>query len=282
MADQIISPAGGIGRHTGFKTRRSKEHQSSTLWWATKIKEVELMFELQTLNYDQQELLENTISSNAFYMIVGGALVSRKSLSVVRMGDGEVYLYNEAENGPIVPKALKGDHSEEWLKRLGVWNIPENILHNRLLMAAEECTYFAPSISGIWNPGYNNYGLSYRDKYVDNFFVNDWSMDMKFALYKEAKHILLICGKTETADALQIRLKNRFKVKVTYLKLTSWEGTEDVITLASEVDAPLVLFSAGPAGKYIGPKIAANNKVVLDIGNTIDYWIPEYTKNDNR
>lgn len=32
----ILSPAGGIGRHTGFKTRRSKEHQSSTLWWATK------------------------------------------------------------------------------------------------------------------------------------------------------------------------------------------------------------------------------------------------------
>lgn len=25
-----------MGRHTGFKTRRSKEHQSSTLWWATK------------------------------------------------------------------------------------------------------------------------------------------------------------------------------------------------------------------------------------------------------
>ena len=35
----------------------------------------------------------------------------------------------------------------------------------------------------------------------------------------------------------------------------------------------LVLYSGGPGGKIIGPKIAkAKNKIVLDVGNTLLPW----------
>jgi hypothetical protein len=206
-------------------------------------------------------------------MLVGDALISGKKLSVVRMGDGETYLYSESLKGDgIIAPGTQGRYDEPWLKMLGCLNIPRKILRKRIEDAATDCTYFAPSISGVWRQDYNNHERSFRSQYVDNFFVNDWTTEMQSALYTQAGHILLIHSSAETADSMQINLKNKLNVKVTFLKLTRWEDTENIINQASAIDAKLVLFSAGPAGKYIGPKIAAQKKVVLDIGNSIDHW----------
>jgi hypothetical protein len=206
-------------------------------------------------------------------MIVGNAVISGKPLSVVRMGDGEVYLYRECLKGTgYIAPGTQGRYDGKWLRMLGCFNIPKNVLKERIEYAAAECSHFAPSISGIWRQDYNNHYLSFRMTYVDNFFVNDWTTEMKSELYVQAKHVLLIHGSTETADALQINLKKKLGVKVTFLKLTRWEDTEDIIKKAILSDASLVLFSAGPAGKYIAPRIAESNKVVLDVGNSIDHW----------
>ena len=232
------------------------------------------MYELQKLSRQQIQLCESTVSSNTFYMIVGDALISRKPLSVVRMGDGEKRLWEDVQTNPDDLVLPDKRHDREWLNKLGVLGIPRGILKSRLMSAADDCSYFAPSISGIWREDYYNHNLSFRKKYVDNFFVNAWTEEMKIALFQQARHVLFIHGNAETADAMQIRSQDKLGVKVSFLKLTSWEETDDIIKKTTKITAPLVLFSAGPAGKYIGPAIANGlaPRVVIDLGNAADHW----------
>jgi hypothetical protein len=231
------------------------------------------MYELTRLTAKQVSLCEKTISSNTFYMLVGDALISKKDLSVVRMGDGEVRLYQDVAQGGEEILSPTPRHNQDWLQKLGVLNIPKGLLKQRLHSAANGCTYFAPSISGIWRTDYDNHGLSYRQNYVDNFFVNAWTPEMIVALFRQAGHVLLIHANAETADAMQINSQNKLGVKVSFLKMTSWEQSESVVQAAHKIDAPLVLFSAGPGGKYIGPAISdGRGKVALDLGNSVDGW----------
>lgn len=228
------------------------------------------MFKLKKLDEEKLQICHNTISSNTFYMIVGDSLDSGKSLSVVRMGDGEHTIM--AATDPDNP-VFDADRA----LRLGCEGIDLYLLQTRLEKAANECTYFAPSVSGIVREDYNLYNFfNPRNRYVDNFFCNAWTEDMKIDLFKKAGHVLFIHCNTESADAVQIRAKWGLGVKVTYLKLCDWRQSDEVIEKALKINAPLVVFSAGPASKYIGPEIARSGnipKITLDIGNTSDSWL---------
>jgi len=225
------------------------------------------------------EWAQDTISSNTFYMMVGHALVAGEALSVVRMGDGECQLMQDCMVAYETGRGgeLANGHDDAWLERMGVLGIAKKLLKQRLEIAANACTHFAPSVSGIQLENFRLYDLfEPRTRYVDNFFCNAWTEEMKIQLFQQAKHVLFIHRSLPSADALQIRAKYALGVKVTYLRLSSWEDAEGVIDQASKIDAPLVLFSAGPASKYIGPEIAVGGnipKVTLDIGNAADYWL---------
>lgn len=98
---------------------------------------------------------------------------------------------------------------------------------------------------------------------------------MVIDLFKAAGHVLMIHRNVHTADAMQNRAKWFLGVRVTWVKMDKWQDSESVIQQANAVNAPLVLFSSGPAGKYIGPRIANGSstpKVVLDIGNAMDMF----------
>lgn len=234
------------------------------------------MWELTKLSDDQILRCLNTVSSNAFYMLVGDALDSGKNLSIVRMADGEKMLMdlcNEGNSDDLITPTI--EFNADWLKRMGVSDIPKKILKARLLEAAMNATYFSASLSGIQIPKYFVDNFSPRGVYIDNFFPNDWDEEMKINLFKKAGHVLFIHRSTNTADAIQIRAKYVLGVKVTYLKLTHWTEAESVIEKAKAIDAPLTLFSAGPASKIIGPAIATSGnipKVTLDIGQAADRW----------
>jgi hypothetical protein len=236
------------------------------------------MFEPISLSKNQIKLCESTISSNAFYMLVGDALVNSKPFSVVRMGDGERQLMTLAKKNNPHNQATISEQAnpDDWMKRMGCYGISNIGLIERLEHAANDCTYFAPSVTGIQLENFNLYNIFRpRNQYVDNFFCNAWTEEMKIQLFKTAKHVLFIHRNTSCADAMQIRAKYALDIKVTYLKLENWEQSEDVIKRGSQIDAPLVLFSAGPASKYIGDRIANSGipKVSLDVGNAADYWL---------
>lgn len=232
------------------------------------------MFEPQPLTPEQIERCLNTISPNTFYIMVTSAIVKKEVLSTIRCGDGEKLLMDWCEGIPPSP----GDRelTDDWMKQLGVLGIEKHELHTRLCRAANECTWFGPSISGIIRPDFSLYGrFNPRDRYVDNFWCNAWDEEMKINLYKAAGHVLLIHRNSLCADALEIRAK-KIGVKVSYLKLDNWQETDEVIEDAAKVDAPLVIFSAGPASKFMGQMIASGGripKVSLDIGNSVDQWL---------
>jgi hypothetical protein len=232
---------------------------------------------LTTLTQHQKDLANKYLSAYSFYYMVGDALLTGSPLSVVRMGDGEREILEEVKWKCDVGygQNLVSVRDTEWRTRLGFDGITCDEAYSRILEAGNTCSHFAPSVSGLSIPEFDLFQYFVpRDQYLDNFFVNIWNTQYKVELYKAAQDILFIHRSRGAADALQIRCKNKLGVKVSYLELSKWEQTEGVIQQAVEnTDAKLVLFAGGPASKYLSPRIAASGKVVLDIGNTTDYWL---------
>jgi hypothetical protein len=229
---------------------------------------------LNKLDENKKKICENTISANAFLGLVGDALLNKNPLSVVRMADGERQIILDTESP--MPSDKLNSFTQEWRIAFGCDGITCGEMRNRLYMAANLCTYFAPSLSGLWNKNFDVYSLFLpREKYVDNFFPNLWKLDEKIELLKAAQHVLFIHRSRGLADAMQIRARNHLGVKVTYLELKDWRDADKVIKASKTIDAPLVLFSAGPANKHIGPIIASCGKipkVTLDIGQAGAHW----------
>ena len=236
------------------------------------------MFNLQKLNYKQIEMCNRTISSNTFYLLVGNAIIANKPLSVIRMADGEKHFFNNCRIGKLTDLATPpAGHNDTWMEWMGCKGITKKEMLKRLRLAMKS-DYFAPSITGITLKTFDVHNEFYwkwfsPKIYVDNFFPNAWDEEMKINLFKLAKHVVFIHRTTSTADAMQIRAK-KFGVKVTYIKLTNWQEADAVAITASQIDAPLVIFSGGPASKYIGNYIAHHGrpKVALDIGQAADRW----------
>jgi hypothetical protein len=248
------------------------------------------MFPLEPMDDQQIQWCQKTISSNAFYLLVGDALAGHKSLSVVRMADGELSLFRQTKELILNGKGREevqqpGDEPDSWKDQFGIRGINASELNNRIYLAHSKCNYFAPSLSGIHSENFRTqtmFPATQMWKWVDNFFPNAWDDEMKINLYRKAGHVLFIHANRALADALQIRCKYALGVKVTYLELSSWHQSEAVIETAKLVDAPLVIFSGGPANKYIGPAIAVNGKVrkvTLDIGQAAEKWVLPHLKN---
>lgn len=227
------------------------------------------MWEPVQLNYEQINRCLNTISPNTFHMICGDALWRHKGLSVVRMGEGELKLYHCLKQGGDLTEWFL----EEWRVRIGVEGIDKAELIARFNKAVFECDYFSPSISGIINPIFDLYFLRKEARYLDNFFINFWSEEQIVQLYKTAGHVVLLHRNEGTGFAFTRRAAEYLNVKVTYIELSNWSQSENIIDQVNALSAPLVLFSGGPASKYIAPEIAKSNKVVLDVGNSVDRFI---------
>ncbi|VVB55101.1 Uncharacterised protein [uncultured archaeon] len=218
-----------------------------------------------------------TISANAFFIMVMDALRSNQALSCIRMADGEKMLMEQVSkqkfNEVLTPPEGYG---QDWMKTYGVEGITAGELKMRLTIAATQCSHFAPSITGIHDPKYNVYKLwTEREFFVDNFWMEAWTREQKTDLFKQAGHVLLIHRNASTADSMQLRVQANLGVKVHYIPLNNWRQCPEVIEKAHENKASLVLFSGGPAGKYIGPQIATEGirpKIVLDVGHGADLF----------
>jgi hypothetical protein len=221
------------------------------------------------------ETAQHIMSHRAFFEIVLDALQTKKPLSVVRMGDGERLLMDMTNDNTTSTELIRPGY-EDWMRTLGLEGITKKEIYGRLWLASRQADYFAPSVTGLYNDGFNLFDIfPKRKNYVDNFFVNDWEEDMKARLFKEAGHVLLIHANAHTADSMQLRAQANLGVKVEYIPLSNWRQAESVIDRAADNDAPLVLFSGGPACKYIGYGISRGGnkpKVVLDLGNAADHW----------
>lgn len=220
----------------------------------------------------ERKICLKTISPKAIYAIVGNAIINRQSISIVRMGDGECKILMADKTKPFTD--FNRTH-KDWNKRLGIEGIPTDVLQKNILEAGNNCTYFAPSISGIFIPGYYLYNFfKPRPYYFDNFYVNDWTAEMIrmlleasdgiFIIHRDYKKIISNFKKNIICDK---------KIKFDGFPKNNWDDNEQAIDTAIKSGMQLILYSGGPGGKVIGPKIAkAKNKIVLDIGNTLMPW----------
>jgi hypothetical protein len=231
------------------------------------------------LSPDQRRLCLKTVSSTSLYYLALDALKTHTGFSIVRMADGEKHLYdlilNNTPHTHLLPsiKGAAGWLTEIWLKRMGLYDIPLWILKYRMDFAVKNATFFAPSPSGFVDPEYNVYGYWPEPKYyAEHFFNVVWNEDFKEKLVRAAGHVLCIHGNASTVDSMQLRVQSNLDSKVSWIQLTDWTHTVDVIEKAKTCTAPLVIFSGGPSGKMIGPSLSSCGKVVLDIGNQMDRW----------
>lgn len=232
-----------------------------------------MLFSIKKLSGLEKEICLKTISPKAIFAIVGNAIVQRKSISIVRMGDGEFRILKADKTKPFT----EFDYIKNWNKRLGTEGMSVDKLQKNIIKAGNSCTYFAPSVSGIsLREYYGHVFFKSRLYYFDNFYVNDWTADMikmlleasegVFIIHRDYKKIISNFKKT-------YNLSKKGGVKFSGFPKDSWSDNEQAIEAAVQSGRQLILYSGGPAGKIIGPEIAkSHNKIVLDVGNTLLPW----------
>lgn len=229
-----------------------------------------MILSIKHLSDKERDICLRTISPKAIFALVGDAVTLKKGLSIVRMGDGEAKILQSPTDEPF----HAFDHREAgWNERLGIEGLDVRTIQANIVEAGNTCTYFAPSVSGISRDTYHLYDhFAPRDVYFDNFFVNDWTGEM-------IKMLLEACGGAfiihKHAAALVEDFSAHYSLPASMFasfEKKSWRDNEQATEAASQSDKQLVLFSAGPAGKVIGPRIAKAGKIVLDVGNTLPSW----------
>ncbi len=165
-----------------------------------------------------------------------------------------------------------------WNKKLGTDGADIGYLKKLIKQAGNSCTYFAPSISGINRHEFSLYSFFKKRKiYFDNFYVNDWTHDMIKMLLGASRGVYIIhrdYKKIIQNFRKNYSLTNKNNIDFDGTVKENWNDNNEVIARAIQSGKQLVLFSGGPGGKIIGPKIAQAKKgqVVLDVGNTLMPW----------
>lgn len=192
--------------------------------------------------------------------IIPQALYARQPLSIVRMSDGEEKIFSYCKAHPDTAPMLQ--FSQEWRNRFGVEGITCGEMYGRLSAAARECTYFAPD-------GGEEFFLKHfpaRLPFAEIYFPHRWTRKQRVRLLQLAGSVTVVNANIEVASRIAA-LYNPNPLAVCFVPLRNWRGSEDAIRSCAAQDCPLVFVSAGPASKYIIPRIAQQGKVVLDMGS---------------
>lgn len=228
-----------------------------------------MLWDVKKLTPEEADICRRTLSPKAAFALVGHAVARREGLSVVRMGDGEVRILEARDD----LRFSSFDHYPDWNVRLGIEGLSVKEIQRRIIRAANECTYFAPSVSGISMHHYRLHDkVARRDVYFDNFFVNDWTKRM-IRLLLEASDGVFIAHR-EYREIIDNFVSHYELPREHFagIKKESWQDNERTVSAALASGKQLILFSAGPAGKVIGPELSARGLVSLDIGNTLPHW----------
>jgi hypothetical protein len=229
---------------------------------------------VKKLSAEEKSICTRTLSPNAAFALVADALARQESLSVIRMGDGE---HRILQSDPDQPFSFFEKEHPGWNRRLGIEGMPTDLMQKNIIEAGNRCTYFAPSVSGISLPHYDLYSyFEPRPFYLDNFFVENWLANMIKQLLLASGGLFILHREPEKIVAnfrAHYDLSEK-ELPVDYFQKDSWQDNEAAIAAVLASPARLVLFSAGPGGKIIGPEIAecSGNKVVIDVGNSLIHW----------
>lgn len=218
------------------------------------------------LTIDQKDLLGRVISSEALCCIVIDKILSKKSLSVIRISDGEKHFIKHATEDVKLPAIILDPN---WQKKYGVLGADHKEIGNNLITTIKDADFVGPSITGIYNEEFNTW-----DYLKDRKVLCDWSFPAQFrflnrirSICKAAQQVIIV-----HSDAKNIADRMSKKYKCIFIPVAN-NGHQDHNRIYEEIKkqkAHLVLMSGGPSGKSFMVKIAKElNKVVLDIGQAL-------------
>jgi hypothetical protein len=197
------------------------------------------------------------------YLATCEALKMREPFSIVRMSDGETQILDYCETHAAGD--LMARFPDHWNRRYGTVGITCGEIKARLYRAAEECTYLAQD---AWVPYCvtNVRRFIHRQPFIWPNFPRVWSPEQKWALYDLTERLLIVNREEEVVRAVAGSKPHDF------VALSAWEQADQAVLAAKGSDAQLALVSCGPASKHIVPEIAAQGKVVLDVGSAAECW----------
>lgn len=229
-----------------------------------------MFLSVKELSPEEEAICTRTLGPKAAFALIGDAIARKRGISVVRVADGELRLLTAQDGLPFTEFETK---YPGWNKRYGIEGLAIEAAKKNILEAGNSCTFFAPSVSGISREDYKLYHLfEPREFYFDNFFVNDWTPEMIRMLLESSDGVFVIHRNYEEIINDFTRHYDIPPEHFSGFPKLSWQDNDAAVEAARASGRQLVLFSAGPAGKIIGPRIAAHGSVVLDVGNTLRGW----------
>ncbi len=225
----------------------------------------------EPLSDESSAVLHKYMDSVAFYVVVHDYFFRHRSMSAVRMGDGERAII-QTYQGALPRRYLKND---EWLRKYGLRDSDGNTcdldwLGSMLLDAGNSATYFGPNMAGLWKEFYDLTTLfKPRDTYIPGLFSCYWgSLRLVHAFLRLGK-ICVVCGQSAGVKGRLERTYDLSDGHVEGIELRSYLDISRVLDAVEDSKAQIFLFAGGPPGKMLVVDCAREGKICLDVGHAM-------------
>lgn len=219
------------------------------------------------------------MQNNNFIDLLSNSIYDGKSLSLVRLGDGEMFILNNN-----APKYVKTRAEKNW----GV-PFPElvSIVRPALIHAIKNSDVI---------------GLLDKNGYMGHAWTHDWVL--KDSVLQEAKRTkkIMVCDhqitrgpilgdasklkgilannpihiiSSRTTGLIENKLSEKLNCNITYTQVEYYESIlyrRHLLDSIKEISEQIIIISAGVMGKDIPSILAKSGKICLDFGATVDAW----------
>jgi len=221
---------------------------------------------LQIYEAEKVATAKKYMSGDAIFILVSNALLMRKPLSLVRMGDGERSIILGVNKRYLTDKV--------WLKEYGLVGADFKKVQTSVIKAANEADIFCPNISGLMLDRYEIIPhVNARAFYGSGIICHEWLyMGRVPKLLQHTGGVGVVCRDSQkVANGLCDKYSI---VRMEYADYDSWEDYGAALKFIGGMKANLILCSVGASGKYLIVEAARKfNKVVIDAGSAmIRHW----------
>lgn len=224
-----------------------------------------------------RDLFRNQVSSDALAAYVLEALYRHRSMSVVRMGDGEAQIMDRYLTG-----RFDGECSApEWLEKMGLTGADIYDIGKQLHRCAASATYLGLTSWGAYRPGFDvlsRFRCPPRSRsYCSAFFGLEWYA---------SGHVIPLLRSTPFSvlhpdpESICRRLRDHLGVDGMPVECRDHTGLSRAFSEAEDSGRRLHICASGPAGK---PKIAeygSRGGVWLDVGHALERCWARSRKNN--
>lgn len=229
--------------------------------------------------------LKNTTSNEELYDIIKTSIKNKQSLSLTRIGDGELMFLKKD-----VPKEIQIRFSKNWGYSEHNYLEGENFLHNMLIDALKNTDYIG--LMDINNDIVKTNKINFNDWVLEEELINKLGINNKINVFDHqvtrGKIIgdinnfkNLLCGEDihiVSCRTNELKSKNIDKllgvnVKYTHIDIsTKLSEYDNVLEKLNTISEDVILLSLGVLGKNIPHKLSKKGKVCIEFGATIDAW----------